>query len=1334
MIFTDKSGLKFEINKEERNAKIIKYSGKNKNIFIPRFITYESEEYPIKVLREESFRDTAVNSITFPEDSELQTIENNALNSDLKKIYLPASVKELKKGWCLHLKYTSEILVSPENKYFQNYDKDILIVKSDPQKETFDTLYFVSRYVKQVVIPPFIKKINSFAFSNCNKLFLVKLSEDSELEIIDDDSFTNSTINKIYIPKHVKTIGKNAFTNCQNLSIFEFAEDIELQSIGKGAFKNTKIVHLYIPKSVKKLHDGWCKRLVNIKDISVSPENKFFSVFERKMIVEKTNPESEEYDVIQYVLDKCDELIIPPFIRKINECSLSYCYHVRTVIFSEDCNLEIIGKSAFSNSFIESIHIPKSVKIIEKNAFKECHSLQKVVFDDDSQLEIIGESSFSNTPIKSIFIPKHVKTIDDGAFNECFELGEVLLSEDSELKTIGKFSFSNTNIKKLTIPKNVEKIKETPFECVQIESISFEEPSKIRSIESNTFCGTNIKSLKLPSSIVSLSDGWCRSAPRLNEVAFTTTNDHFKILDNKIILGKSQPNNDQVFDVLIFAMRDVKEVKIPSYVKVIGSFAFSHCRMLESVTFEENSQLEKISEESFSKSTIESIFIPKKVKTIGDCAFLECDNITSVTFADDSELQTIGKEAFCDSSLESIVIPKSVKEIESSAFHKCDNLESFQFSKDSKIECISNKMLSETSIKQIKIPDRVKCIDGFAFYNCKKLKTVDISDESELTELKEKVFNYLEKFYLPPHLDKLVNNSFSSVAEISISPNNKCYKVIDGQMIIGKSDINSNVYDVIVCAVKLIQNVFIPSYIKKIGKYAFEYCEEIGTVEFEVNSQLEKIGKFAFHDSFIKKIAIPDHVKTIGRNAFCDSALSEIDFSDKSELEVIKDFAFENASVDIRIPKSVKIICDNAFKSVSNISFFDGSLLHNLGISSFEKSYVKLIVIPKHVQEIPEHCFEFSNVETVTFPEDSELKIIRNFAFSDSKLASINFPSKLEQLESNWASHLEYLVDISISAENKHFSYLGDKMIVGKSNPNIDCYDTIVFALRDIENAVIPSHIKTIKPYTFEYCQELISVELSENSELEIIDDFAFMLSSIEKIKIPKSLKYIGDNSFRSTSLETIEFPENSELISIGKKAFATTDIKKFVFPNNDMVISSDLFDKCENINEVVLPDCAESLDGIISDSMSIKTITIPPKIDDLTIIADLNYLEEIHISPDNKYYADIDGKIVVKKSNLYNNFHDILCFAVKKIEHAKIPSSIKVICESAFKSSNIDTIEFVEDSQLEIIENEAFRESKITSIKFPKHVKNIGHSCFFGCQKLHTVEFSEVSKDMAPN
>ena len=76
---------------------------------------------------------------------------------------------------------------------------------------------------------------------------------------------------------------------------------------------------------------------------------------------------------------------------------------------------------------------------------------------------------------------------------------------------------------------------------------------------------------------------------------------------------------------------------------------------------------------------------------------------------------------------------------------------------------------------------------------------------------------------------------------------------------------------------------------------------------------------------------------------------------------------------------------------------------------------------------------------------------------------------------------------------------------------------------------------------------------------------------------------------------------------------------------------------------------CADSLDGIISNSMNIKTITIPPKIDNLTNLTHLYYLEEIHISPDNKYYADIDGKTIVKKSNSYNEIYDILYFAAKK-------------------------------------------------------------------------------------
>ena len=107
------------------------------------------------------------------------------------------------------------------------------------------------------------------------------------------------------------------------------------------------------------------------------------------MIVGKTYPENEEYDVIQYVLSKC-ELILPSFIRKINDYLFSYSYHVRTVIFSEDCSLELktIGKFEICNTNIKKFTIPKNVEKIKETPF-ECVQLESISFKEPSKVRSI---------------------------------------------------------------------------------------------------------------------------------------------------------------------------------------------------------------------------------------------------------------------------------------------------------------------------------------------------------------------------------------------------------------------------------------------------------------------------------------------------------------------------------------------------------------------------------------------------------------------------------------------------------------------------------------------------------------------------------------------------------------------------------------------------------------------------------------------------------------------------------------------------------------------------------------------------------------------------------
>lgn len=78
-------------------------------------------------------------------------------------------------------------------------------------------------------------------------------------------------------------------------------------------------------------------------------------------------------------------------------------------------------------------------------------------------------------------------------------------------------------------------------------------------------------------------------------------------------------------------------------------------------------------------------------------------------------------------------------------------------------------------------------------------------------------------------------------------------------------------------------------------------------------------------------------------------------------------------------------------------------------------------------------------------------------------------------------------------------------------------------------------------------------------------------------------------------------------------------------------------------MKEIVVSDSIDSIYPIVS-RLKLEKINIPPKVDDLNIL-DFNSLKEIHISPNNKYFADIDGKIVISKSNPNSDVFDLFMY-----------------------------------------------------------------------------------------
>lgn len=440
------------------------------------------------------------------------------------------------------------------------------------------------------------------------------------------------------------------------------------------------------------------------------------------------------------------EIYIPRSIQHENQefvITIIYenCFkNASTIKFSEDSQLISIDKCSFSDSPLESIRIPKHVKTIGEAAFASCYKLNNVEFDENSELELIDDYSFYYSSIKSMTIPSHVKRIGELAFYYCTEFKTVTFSENSELETIEKSAFSSTSIEFIRIPFKVKKIGDWSFSfCNNLKTIDFSNALCLNSIEENLFSNSPIEEISLPSNVECFADGWCNATDSLTKFkVIQKERQNIISLDDTFIIGKSDVNKD-IYDVLLFARRDVEKVTIPSFIKKIASYSFQFCSKLKSIEFPEDSKLETISKYAFSSSSVESIRIPQHVYKIEDHAFYDCRRLKRIEFTRESQLKQIEDCAFSYSSLTKISIPKHVVKIGECAFSQCSHLEYVDFPNKSELTSIGERAFSGSSLKSIVIPENVSNISDGAFSECMNLQVIEISNDSKLKLIRKSI-------------------------------------------------------------------------------------------------------------------------------------------------------------------------------------------------------------------------------------------------------------------------------------------------------------------------------------------------------------------------------------------------------------------------------------------------------------------------------------------------------------------------------------------------------------------------------------------------------------------
>ena len=323
------------------------------------------------------------------------------------------------------------------------------------------------------------------------------------------------------------------------------------------------------------------------------------------------------------------KITIPQSVKSIGNYAFSGCSFIEQVILNS--NLIKIGYYSFYGcSSLKEISIPSSVTEIGDSAFEECSSLKEISFP--SSVIQIGYSVLKNcTSITQVSIPSSITSIGKSFFNKCSSLTHIQIP--SSVTSIGWCAFDECkSLKQISIPSSVTSIGNYAFNgCKSLNEISIS--SSVISIGNYSFSGcSSLVQISIPSFVKSIGEHIFNNCERLKQIIINQFKEkNIELFDDKLLIYKSTITNE-LYDSIVWCKPTVIEIKVPSFIKNIGNYAFSGCTLLKQISFENPSSVTKIGNYAFDGcSSLTQISIPSSVKSIGTNSFYECTSLTQIS-------------------------------------------------------------------------------------------------------------------------------------------------------------------------------------------------------------------------------------------------------------------------------------------------------------------------------------------------------------------------------------------------------------------------------------------------------------------------------------------------------------------------------------------------------------------------------------------------------------------------------------------------------------------------------------------------------------------------------